>query len=280
VPRLFAFVFALAVLSAANALVSAQQPTDPAPVAPKENAAKKKDEKKSGTSSKDTKPVTGEQVVESSLFIYGLGGGRATLNQIRKTAIERGKLTVTDAEGKTAQANYSRWVQRGESFDKEKIRFEQEFPSARYSLVFSDARIFGIYNDTVFTPREDAMKAFENQIVHGIEALLRYKENESKVELTSKEKLQGVEYYIVDLSDKEGRKTRYYVSTKTLRVMLLDYDDLGVKYRRRFYDYNFAQGTLVPYRTVLWADDKVVEESEIGTVTFGQKIDENMFSAG
>jgi hypothetical protein len=280
VPRLLAFVFALAVLPAANALVSAQQPTDPASVAPKENASKKKDEKKSGNSSKDTKPVTGEQVVESSLFIYGLGGGRATLNQIRKTAIERGKLTVTDAEGKTSQANYSRWVQRGESFDKEKIRFEQEFPSARYSLVFSDARIFGIYNDTVFTPREDAMKAFENQIVHGIEALLRYKENESKVELASKEKLQGVEYYIVDLTDKDGRKTRYYVSTKTLRVMLLDYDDLGVKYRRRFYDYNYAQGTLVPYRTVLWANDKVVEESEIGTVTFGQRIDENLFTAG
>ena len=36
----------------------------------------------------------------------------------------------------------------------------------------------------------------------------------------------------------------------------------GVKYRRKFYDYNYAQGTLVPYRTVLWANDKQIEETE------------------
>ena len=62
--------------------------------------------------------------------------------------------------------------------------------------------------------------------------------------------------------------------------MMLDYDQDGVKYRRRFYDYNYAQGTLVPFRTVLWAGDKLVEETEVGTITFGQKIDETMFSAG
>ena len=51
-----------------------------------------------------------------------------------------------------------------------------------------------------------------------------------------------------------------------------------MKYRRKYYDYNYAQGTLVPYRTVLWADGKIVEETEIGTVTYGQKIDEALFS--
>lgn len=248
-----------------------------------EKSKNKKDEKKPAASNvgKDaTKPVTGEQVVESSIIIYGLGGGRAVLNQIRKTALEKGKITVTDAEGKSEQANYSRWTQRGENLNKEKVRFEQEFPTARYSLVFSGQKIFGVYNDQIFTPREDALRSFENQIVHGLEALLRYKENESKVELASKEKIMGVEYYIVDLTDKENRKTRYYASTKTLRVMMLEYEDAGVKFRRKFYDYNYAQGTLVPFRTVLWANDKIVEESEIGTVTFGQKIDDNLFSQG
>lgn len=258
----------------------AQQAAETSSAAQK-GSNKKKDEKKSGNSAKDnTKPITGEQVVESSLFIYGLGGGRATLSQIRKTAQEKGKITVTDTDGKSEQASYSRWTQRGDTLAKEKIRLEQEFPSARYSLVFNDSKIFGIFNDSVFTPREDASRAFENQVIHGLDALLRYKENESKVELAGKEKLQAVEYYLVNLTDKSGRKTRYYVSTKTLRVMMLDYEDGGVKFRRRFYDYNYAQGTLVPFRTVLWADDKVVEESEIGTVTFGQKIDENLFSAG
>ena len=37
---------------------------------------------------------------------------------------------------------------------------------------------------------------------------------------------------------------------------------------------------VVPYRTVLWADDKIVEETNVGTVTFGQKVDEELFKAG
>ena len=52
---------------------------------------------------------------------------------------------------------------------------------------------------------------------------------------------------------------------------MLEYEDAGIKYRRKFYDYNYAQGTLVPYRTVLWANDKQIEETEIGTITFRSK---------
>ena len=36
--------------------------------------------------------------------------------------------------------------------------------------------------------------AFQNQIWHGLEALLRYKENESKLELAGREKIMGVEF--------------------------------------------------------------------------------------
>jgi hypothetical protein len=61
--------------------------------------------------------------------------------------------------------------------------------------------------------------------------------------------------------------------------MMLEYEDGGNKYRRKFYDYNYAQGTLVPYRTVLYEGDKVVEETDVGTVTFGQKVEESLFPA-
>jgi hypothetical protein len=250
---------------------TAQQPA----VAKEENNKAKK------VSSKDLmKNMTAEQVVESVIFIYGRGGGRAILNQIRKTAIERGKISVTNPEGRTDTATYQRYTHRAETLNKEKIRLDQEFPSARYSLIFNDEKIFGIVDESVFTPREDASRAFENQIVHGLEALLRYKENDSKIELAGKEKVFGVEYHLLDVTDKQSRKTRFYISTKTFRVMMLDYEQSGVKYRRRFYDYNYAQGTLVPFRTALWAGEKLVEETEVGTITFGQKIDENMFSAG
>ncbi len=243
-----------------------------------------KEEKKpaANVSPKDAaKNPTAGQVAESVIIIYGLGGGRAVLNQIRKTALERGKISVLNADGKTDQATYQRWTQRADTLRKEKIRLDQEFPSARYSLVFNEEKIFGIVDEQVFTPREDASQAFENQIVHGLEALLRYKENESKVELVAgKEKVLGVEYYLLDVTDKQSRKTRFYISAKTFRVMMLDYEQNSVKYRRKFYDYNYAQGTLFPFRTTLWAAGKMVEETEVGTITFGQRIDEAMFAGG
>ena len=226
------------------------------------------------------KPTTADQIAELVVFFYGGGGARERLNQIRKTTLERGSSVFTTAEGKTDKAKYSRFIIRADSLDKERVRLDQEFPSATYSLILNDEKVFGIYNNTVFTPREDAVKAFENQIVHGLEALLRFKENGSTLELQPKEKLLGVDYYVVDVTDKQGRKTRFYISAKTYRVLMLTYEDEGVKYRRKFYDYNYAQGTLVPFRTVLWADDKQIEETDVGTITFGQKVDEELFKAG
>ncbi len=225
----------------------------------------------------NAKPATAEQVAESAIFFYGFPGGRATLNQIRKTTFERGTSNITKADGQIEKVNYQRFVIRGESLAKERIRLEQEFPSARYSLVQNEDKVFLIYNNAVFSPSEDARKAFENQVYRGLEGLLRYKENESKLELGPREKLLGVDYYVVDVTDKQDRKTRYYVSSKSFRVMMLTYDEGDIKYRRKFYDHNYAQGTLVPYRTVLWANDKIVEETEIGTVTYGQKVDEELF---
>ena len=227
------------------------------------------------------KPVTADQVVEAAIiFAYAYPGGRPTLNQIRKTTLERGRATYTAADGKIDQATYQRFVIRAETLEKEKIRLDQEFPNARYSLVFAEEKIYGIFNNSVFTPRDDAAKGFENQIIHGIESLLRYKEDQAKLEMTTREKIMGVDYYVIDLTDKKDRKTRYYISAKSFRIMMLTYEDGGVKYKRKFYDYNNAQGTLVPYRTVLWANDKIVEETDIGTITYGQKVDEELFKAG
>jgi hypothetical protein len=242
----------------------------------------KKDEKKpepAASNSKDTtKPLTVDQVVESSLFVFA-PGGRETLTQIRKTTIERGKVTVTRSDGVTEKASYQKFVMRAPTLDKEKIRLDQDFPSAKYSLVYDGAKIFGIFRDQLFTPREDASKGFENQIIHGQEALMRYKENESKIEIAKRDKILGVDFYVVEVTDKLERKTRFFISAKSWRVMMLEYEEGGVKYLRKFYDYNYVQGTLVPFRTVLWVGDKIVEETDIGTVSFGQKVDEGLFVA-
>ena len=265
--------FVLLTFSLAAAAV-AQTPVTPTPT-----PAAKKPEPTPKPAKGPIKITTAEQVVESAIFFYGYPGGRALLNQIRKTTLERGKTNYTAADGKVEEATYQRFVIRAETLGKERIRLDQDFPNAKYSLVLNDEKIFGIYNNTVFTPREDASKGFENQVVHGLEAFLRYKENGSTIELGTREKVMGVDFYVVDVTDKQGRKTRFFVSAKSFRVLMLTYEDGGVKYRRKFYDYNYAQGTLVPFRSVLWANEKQVEETEVGTITFGQKVDEELFKA-
>ena len=273
---LFAFLVLINV-SLASAQEAKPETTDkPKPEAtPKAEKKGKKQEKPEANGL--GKNATAEQVAESSVFIYGGLGGREYLKQIRKTTIERGKISITGADGKTEQATYERLILRGDNLEKERVRFDQSFPSAKYALVYNNDKIFGVFNDAVFTPREDATKAFENQIWHGLEALLRYKENGSTVTLGEKEKVMNVEFYVLDVTDKQKRQTRFYISSKTLRVMMLEYDENGVKMRRKFYDYNYAQGTLVPFRSVLWANDKQVEETNVQTISFGQKVEEDAF---
>jgi hypothetical protein len=89
---------------------------------------------------------------------------------------------------------------------------------------------------------------------------------------------------LLELTDKENRSTRYYISAKTGRVLWLEYEaaEAGatpVKYRRTFHNYRVVQGTLVPYRTVLYAGDRQVEESQVLTVTYGVRMEDSLFAA-
>jgi hypothetical protein len=270
--RLKSFVLLLSLVIGSSFAVFAQdaKPTE----------TPKKEEKKDNKQSKNnaTNVATAEQVAESAIFAYGLYvGGRPGLNQIRKTAVERGRTVLMNTDGSSETASYERRTVRGEGLEKEKIRLDQEFPSSRFSLIYNDSKIVGVFNDSVFTPREEATKAFTNQIWRGIEGLLRYKENGSTLTLNTKEKAMGVEYYPLSVTDKQNRTTRFYISAKFFRVMWLEYTEDGVKYTRKFSDYRYAQGTLVSYRNVLYADGKQIEENNTSTITYGQKLDEGLF---
>lgn len=281
---LSAFIF----LASIGAVTAQETPKPEATPTPQESPKPAESDKKTDKEEKkiektpqfDPKNPTAEQIAETVIVVYGNNiAGREVLKQIRKTAIERGKLSITNADGSVENVNYERRIQRGDTLDKEKIRYDQESPSTKYALIYNDNKLVGVFNETVFTPREDASKAFQNQMWHGIEALLRYKENGATLKLDGREKYMGNEYHIVELTDKENRKTRYYVSAKSWRVMWLQYTDNDVKYVRRFYDYRLAQNTLVPYRTVLFANNKQIEETQILTVTYGQKVDDSAFQA-
>jgi hypothetical protein len=231
------------------------------------------------TTTADNLP-TAEQIAETVVAIYG---GRIVLTQIRRNGLERGKVTRSGADGRTEESTYERRFIRGENSLKDKIRLDQKMPSAEYALVYGDGHAWGMINGSAFTPRQDATASFLSQMWHGVDALLRYKENGSTIKVIGKEKHMGVETYVFDLTDKDKRVTRYYISSKTFKILWLEYEETPpggaapVKYVRKFYDYRVAQQTLVPYRTVLYEDGKQVQETHVSTVTYGVRLEDSLF---
>jgi len=230
---------------------------------------------------KNQKNFTAEQIAESAIFVYG---GRPILAQIRKNGLERGRICKPTCEaGKVEEAEYERRSVRGESMDKDKIRLDQKMPTLEYSLIYGSGRLWGLINGSLFTPRQDATDSFLTQHRRSLDTLLRYKENGSTLNLVGKDKQKGLDLYILDVVDKDKQSTRYYISAKSLHVLWLEYEEPApggstpVKYLRKFQDYRYAQGTLVPYRSVLLEDGKQIQETRILNVTYGVKLDDALF---
>jgi hypothetical protein len=242
-------------------------------------ADEKKDEKKKPLKF-DKDNLSAEQVAEAVIYVYG---SRPGLEQIRRSGIERGKMTRVGDDGRTEDVTYERRFMRGENVEKDRVRLDQKSSNTDYALIYNDKRVFGVINGTVFTPRLQAANDFLAQSQRSLDTLLRYKENNSTLNLIGKDKFKGFEIYVLDVTDKEKRTTRFYISAQKFRVLALEYEEpvapggQPVKFRREFHDYRVAQGTLVPYRTVLYVNGKQQSETNILTVTYGVKIEENLF---
>jgi predicted small lipoprotein YifL len=274
--RRFLALIALAALVVSIALAGQTPTPSPAPAAKQETKQEAKPQ--NNKQDKDTK-FTAEQIVESVILVYGTRPG---LDQIRRNGVERGKITRINAEGAAEEVNYERRFVRGENLDKDKIRLDQKLPTMEYSLIFDDGKLWGVINGAAFTPKQEATASFISQHHHSIDSLLRYKECGSTITLVGKEQQKGLELYVIDLVDKEKRKTRFYISARSLRVLWLEYEEgnpggVPVKYTRKFLDYRAVQQTLAPYRTVLLEDGRQSQETHVLTITYGVKVNDSIF---
>ena len=237
-------------------------------------AVQKKENKNNGAG------LSAEAIAETVILVYG---SRPLLEQVRRSGVERGRLSRTGSDGAAVEIDYQRLFKRGETSEKDKIRLDQKRPNLEYSLIYNDGRTWGVIKGTSFVPRQEELTDFEAHRQHSIETLLRYKENGATITFVGKDKQKNIDMWILDLADKEGRKTRYFISAQTAKVLWLEYEitpqggGAPVKYRRTFHDYRVVQGTRVPYRTVLYANDKKLEESQINTMTYGVKMDDSTF---
>ena len=264
----------------AAAALQNTKPQETKPQDPKAPEVKPQDTKPGDSKSGDVK-FTAEQIVESVILVYG---SRPALEHIRKYGVERGKITRFTNEGNPEETNYERRFVRGENLDKDKIRLDQKLPTMEYSLIFDDGKLWGLINGASFTPRQDATADFISQHHHSIDSLLRYKECGATVSLVGRDQQKGLDLYVLDLADREQRKTRYYISARSLRVLWLEYEEgppggIPVKYMRKFLDYRVVQQTLVPYRIVLSTNGRESQETRVLTITYGVKVSDSIFKS-
>lgn len=272
------FALALAALALAPALLA------PAAARAQDTQQDKKEPAKPVEDARQTKgkTYTAEQIAETVVLVFGSRPGMA---QIRRTGVERGTITRTAEDGRSESIPYSRVFKRGDTYEKDKIRLDQRLPSLEYSLIYSDGKVTGMLRGTPFTPKEADITTIMSDRVHGLDTLLRYKESGATVKFVGNESQKGLELWVLELSDKGGNATRYYISSKSGRVLWLEYDQPTtpgsppVKYKRTFHDYRVVQGTLVPYRTVLYEGDRKIEESQVMTVTYGVKTEDSVFGS-
>lgn len=248
----------------------------PSPSAPPAPAAAPIKDKKF-----DPNNPTAEQIAESVVFIYGT---RPVMEQIRRNGVEIGRVTRALEDGRTEEISYQQRFVRGADSTKDKIRLEQKSPTVEYALVFNEGKIWGVINNTPFTPRQETETDFRSRSEHGIDALLRYKENGSTVTFVGKDKQKNIDMWILELTDKAVKnRTRYYISSAKGRILWLEYEQPPtagsepVKFKRTFHEYRYAQNTLVPYRSVLYANGRQIEEARVLTVTYGIKMDDSYF---
>src|SRR6266850_3569903 len=136
------------------------------------------------------KAFTPEQIAEIAILA---AGSRPVLAQIRRNGIERGRVSRIGPEGRSEDTRYELRFVRGDKPEKDKFRIDNKTPQAEYSLILGDGRIFGIINGSPFQPRAEATADFISQQAHSIDALLRYKENESKLTSAGRDKHQGID---------------------------------------------------------------------------------------
>ena len=160
-----------------------------------------------------------------------------------------------------------------------------DLPGTRYQLGFDGKQTWSINNGEVQEPNPDTVKAFHSAHEHSYEALLRYKENEGKLEIVGANKFATLDLDVVEMTLPSGAKTRYEISRRTGRVIYLHYEDkpsadaAPVKYKLYFKDFRFIQNTWLPYVTHVYADDKLIEERTVVEVAYNVQMDEKIFTA-
>ncbi|MFL6212983.1 MAG: hypothetical protein ACJ74J_03715 [Blastocatellia bacterium] len=232
-----------------------------------------------------------EIIAETCILAYG---GRKALETARGSIQEQGAIRLASDQGDLSGTVNLRAMRREKSWqDLLRVDLEMAPPGAadtnrppiKYIIGFNGASVWSAQNGQYITLTPTAERAFRAQLTHEYTALLRYKEDGSKIELVGPDTVIGVDTNMVDLTTPTGDKTRYWVSTKTYRVIQCEYEvkldetQPVTKYMLKYFytPIKVVQNTLVPVRRVMSQDGKFVQEITLTNVVYSAKLDPEIF---
>jgi hypothetical protein len=255
----------------------------------KELEKEKKIQEKARAAEARLSPV--ETIVELAIIAYG---GRKQLETVRAGIHEEGTIRLATDQGDLTGDFSLRSIRREKTWqDLLRVDLNLTPPGAeprpgagvKYTIAFNGASVWSAQNNQYVNPRPEADASFRAQLTHEYMALLRYKEDGSKLELVGPETVVGVDTNVIDLTNPNGEKTRFWISTKTYRVLHLEYElkpaeaQTVTKYRISYYysPIRVVQNTLVPVRRVMMQDGKFVQEITLNNITYSAKLDPEIF---
>ncbi|MFY9609949.1 MAG: hypothetical protein WAU45_15180 [Blastocatellia bacterium] len=259
---------------------------------------KKKLEQQKG---KSNAPVftKAEANVELAIVAYG---GRKQLDTVRAAIQEEGTIRLATDQGDLIGAYKLRSMRREKSWlDLLRVDLEltpsdaasggASMPAIKYVVGFNGATVWSAQNNQYVNARPEAEVAFRAQLTREYTALLRYKEDGSKVDYVGPETIVGVDTTALDLTNENGEKTRFWISTGserkpgTFRILHVEYElklSEGKPPTRYHIAYYYAplrvvQNTLVPARRVMTQDGKFVQEILLTNINYSAKLEPEIF---
>jgi hypothetical protein len=258
---------------------------------PTEKDLKQKKEEQAKPGAPTLSPA--EALTEVIIYAYG---GRKALETARVAIVEEGNIRLATDQGDITGTFSLRSIRRDKSWlDLLRTDLELNTPetaqrqgapkSIRYVIAHNGATVWSAQNDQYTNPRPEAEGAFRAILSHEYTTLLRYKEDGSKLELQKPETVTGIQANVIDLTTPDGKKTRFWVSTKTYRILHSEYelklssDSPGIKYRISYYytPWKVVQNTVVPARRVMTQDGKFVQEINLTNIVYSAKLDPEIF---
>lgn len=224
---------------------------------------------------------TAEEVAERSILAYG---SRAALYAVQRNGTLRALVKFISDDGTREGKTVTKFIRKPKL--KEDLRIvDLELPGTRYILGFDGKDTWNLHDGEIQKLSDDTIKAFHVAHAHSYETLLRYKENEAKLEYVANSKLGNLQMDVVDLILPDGVRTRYEISRNSGRILYLNYEEKTdpkaepVKYRLYFKDFRVLQNTLVPYITMVYQNGKLVEERKVVEAVFNIQLKDEAFKA-